>query len=248
MRKYRFNKKDGTKSMLIIFLMITIGAVIIGYFGTRYFLYPIFIKGTTAEVTGIEENQNQDTATQSNNSVQNSTVSEESEEPEEKRHTFYIYHVQMGNFSSEKNAELLIDSLEENDIYAYVLKENGLKVVTAPLADYGQAEVLKNNLLTYAKDAFILKRQVQVENTSVQTTITNILNDLNEARSQPDSSRWINILKDAFQDGLGDSQMEQETLQVFQNIYDEVNQIDTSENNLFDIEKNIIIMIEEIIS
>ncbi len=247
MRKYRINKNDGIRHLLIVFLMITLGAVIIGYFGTRYFIYPILIKESDAQLTNIEEHD-QGTVPQANEPVQQLKEAEELAEPEKNINAFYIYHVQLGNFSTEKNADSLINRLEEDNIYAYVFEDDGFKVVTTPVIDYNQAEVIKDNLLAYAEDAFIFKRQIQVDNVSVETTITNILNDLREAHSQPDSNQWIKKLKGAFQDGLGDSQMKQETIQAFQSIYDEVNQIDAWENNLFDIEKRIIIMIEEIIS
>lgn len=249
MKKHRFKKNDGLKPILILFVMITCGAVIIGYFGTRYFVYPIFIKEPNAEITDLNsgQEQNQDSKTQPIESSKKEEVSARESE-NNRANEFHIYHVQLGNFTAKENANLLISELEKGGIYAYILGSDGFKVVTTPVANYEQAETLKNCLIDYAQDAFILKRKVNVENTSVETTITNVLYDLNEARAEPEGQQWIQKLKSAFQDGLADSQMEQETIKTFQKIYDEVNKIETLEkNDLFEMEKKIIIMVEEII-
>lgn len=234
--------------MLIIFLIITCGAVIIGYFGTRYFVYPIFIKGPDTETTDLNVDQNQDSTTQPIESTSEETEDVILEEPTDKANEFQIYHVQLGNFSEKENANLLISELEKDGIYSYILGNEGFKVVTTPVTSYNQAEVLKNSLIDYAQDAFILKRKVNVENTSVKSTIMNILNDLDEAHTQTEKEQWVQKLKNAFQDGLADSQMEEKTMESFQNIYDEVNKIETFEDNqLFELEKKIIIMVEEIL-
>lgn len=247
MKKYKPRKRVEIRPFLMMVAFIIVGAVVIGYFGTRYVVYPVFLRNE-ADANTIEESSNSnasqtipETSTeQSKDTAEEITINEEET---------YIYHVQLGHFSIEQNANLLIEEVKKDGIFTYVLEDDGYKVVTAPCMRYNQADKIKDKMRAYVPDAFILKRKMSVDSTLVKNTIENILNDLNEVHTQSEvSDEWIAKLKNAFQYGLGDSQMEEKTMETFQSIYDEINKVDHIQNNdLFELEKMIIMKVEEII-
>lgn len=249
MKRYRLKRSESLKPLLAMLLIIIFCAVILGYFGTRYIVYPVFINNNTKNVD-IKNNGTGTVTQQSNIQSTQTQVQDSKQNSETKLKDFYVYHIQLGNFSSEENANALVNELKGNGIYAYILNDNGYKVVTTPAADYDKAAVIKEKLLTYAVDAFVLKRIVYVENTSVQTSIQNILNYLYEAHTESAkiNDAWMLKLKDLFQEGSGDMQLAAETIQTFQKIYDEVNNIKSYQNiGSYDLEKIIITNIENII-
>ncbi|NLK71709.1 MAG: SPOR domain-containing protein [Clostridiales bacterium] len=249
MKRYRLKRSESLKPLLAMLLIIIFCAVILGYFGTRYIVYPVFIHNNTKNVD-IKNNGTGTVTQQSNIQSTQTQVQDSKQNSETKLKDFYVYHIQLGNFSSEENANALVNELKGNGIYAYILNDNGYKVVTTPAADYDKAAVIKEKLLTYAVDAFVLKRIVYVENTSVQTSIQNIINYLYEAHTESAkiNDAWMLKLKDLFQEGSGDMQLAAETIQTFQKIYDEVNNIKSYQNiGSYDLEKIIITNIENII-
>lgn len=249
MKRYRLKKSESLKPLLAMLLIIIFCAVILGYFGTRYIVYPVFINNNTKNV-GFDDNGSGIATQQSNIQSTQTQVQDSKHSSETKLKDFYVYHIQLGNFSSEENANALVNELKGNGIYAYILNDNGFKVVSTPAADYDKATAMKEKMLSYAEDAFVLKRIVYVENRSVQTTIQNILNYLYEALTEPAkiNDAWILKLKDSLQGGYTDVQFAAETIQAFQKIYDEVNNIKSYQNiGSYDLEKIIITNIENII-
>lgn len=248
MKKYKPKSNYAIKPLIFMLVIITVSAVMIGYFGTRYIVYPIFLKNNSG-IERVENNISSPEIVEESANVETPVKETSDSKPSLNSKEFLVYHVQLGNFTAKENADALIKELEEDGIFAYILEDEGFKVVTVPRTSYNQAESNKNEILNYAQDAFILKRRVHVDNVSVKTTIENILNDLNEAHTQKEiGEAWLTKLKGAFQDGLGDSQMEEKTIATFQKLYDEVNQIDNIQNNeLFELEKMIIMKVEEIL-
>lgn len=246
MKKYKSRKYIELRPFLMMVAFIVAGAVIIGYFGTRYIVYPVFLKNE-ADTQTIEQysdsNANHDIPETSDEQLKDTTEKGENEEKA------YIYHVQLGHFSIKHNADLLIEEAKKDGVFTYVLEGDGYKVVTTPCMSYNQADKIKEKMQIYAPDAFVLKRKINLDNTSVKNTIENILNDLNEVHMQSNvSDEWVKKLKNAFQYGLGDSQMKEKTMETFQSIYEEINKIENIQNNdLFELEKMIIMKVEEII-
>lgn len=250
MKRRRLKKNETLIPFLVILLIITCSATLLGYFGTRYIVYPIFLEGEPS--IGNVENKSTipETAASTNNEAPKETDSAAVQQiSSTQSEDFIIYNVQLGNFSSKENADILIGELEQDDIYAYILGDKGYKVVTSPVMDYAQADVIKNKVIKYAQDAFVLKRKVYVEDEAVESSVKNIINRLHQVKTEQSlSEENAQELKEALNQALNNKNMEEKTITSFQNMYDEVNKIkDYPNNELFELEKMIIMKVEEIL-
>lgn len=245
MNKRPIRKNENMKPFIVILLIIITIAVIAGYFGTRYVVYPLFIKDKSMIVkkvkSNIEEGVDDNKQTENNNSDSDNKNSVTS-----KTNGFTIYNVQLGNFGSKENADALIEDLKEAKVYAYILNDNGYKVVTSPVTEYNFAEIQKNNIKEFSEDAFILKREVSAEKETTELTIKKILNNVYKAKKDQTTEQYIEELRKNIKESLNTKSLKEETTQVFQSMYDEVNK-DEYKKELYELEQMIIENIEQII-
>ncbi|MCG8484192.1 MAG: SPOR domain-containing protein [Clostridia bacterium] len=246
MYKRPMRKNETMKPFFVVLLVITVGAVIVGYFGTRYVIYPLFIKDNHMVVRKVESNTIKDNIVKDNRNTNTTNEQANHTTINSNSNEFIVYSVQLGNFGSRENAIALIEDLKEEGIHAYILNDNGYKVVTSPVIDYNDADIQKNNVKSFSEDAFILKRKFFAENETVEAALKNILNNISQAKKEENGEKYLEELRTVIKKSIDSQSLEQETVQVFQTMYEEVNK-DNYKKELFELEKMIIMKIEEII-
>lgn len=163
-------KNDETFESIAMMLLIVVGiAVIVGYLGTRYVVYPVFLKEETSSNVSHEKlneqlSNDQDNEEKANTDTQELVVQTGTENNEDSvsttKSSFCVFHVQLGKFQEKDNAQVLIKELGNKDIKTYTLSDGGYKVVTLPFANYEEAVIMREKMSESYKDAFILKREV----------------------------------------------------------------------------------------
>lgn len=234
------------KPFFVGLLVITVGAVIVGYFGTRYVIYPLFIKDSSFVVKKVESQVNVDTIINEKEKARDINEKTNQAAINSNSNNLTLYSVQLGNFGSKENAATLIKELEAEGVFAYILNEQGYKVVTSPVTNYTAADNQKRTLRDFSEDAFVLKRKVYTENDIAEATVKSILNAVYQAREKENGEKYLQELRSVIKESLESQSLEQETVQVFQTMYDEVNK-ENYKKELFELEKMIIMRIEEII-
>ncbi|MFA5527809.1 MAG: SPOR domain-containing protein [Peptostreptococcales bacterium] len=164
-------KNDESFESIAMMLLIVVGiAVIVGYLGTRYVVYPVFLKEETKSIANNEklneqiskdlDNEKVEVNTQTNGLVVQTETENGNKSVSTTNSSFCVFHVQLGKFQEEDNAQVLIKELNEKAIQTYTLVDSGYKVVTLPFASYEEAETMRKKVSPTYKDAFILKREV----------------------------------------------------------------------------------------
>lgn len=169
--KRKLLKNDESFESIAMMLLIVVGiAVIVGYLGTRYVVYPVFLKEEIRSSVDNEKldekiSKGQENEEKVNTKTQETVVQTGTETTKDPaitttHNSFSVFHVQLGKFQEKDNAQILIKELNEKDIKAYTLVDSGYKVVSLPFTSYEEAEDMRKKISQSYKDAFILKRDV----------------------------------------------------------------------------------------
>lgn len=172
--KTRSKSKKNNLTIIVFIALLFIGAPLIGFLGTRYFLIPKYFNNqqkaassTVNENTTEELRKKIENKTSASNEKNEETQPKEEQSSEEKLYTFEIpalsiYNIQVGSFDNKQHAQNQIDSLNEKGLGGYIIDTDRFRVVAMSFTERSEAEKYKEEIKNHYSDAFISPRELSL--------------------------------------------------------------------------------------
>lgn len=171
--KTRKNNKNTYLKFIGIIIILAVLSISIGFFGTKYYLYPrlfanqdnITDNSAAKNNTEKQPQENADSKA-SNTDKKEATIDNSSEKStEEKLYTFEIpplsiYNVQVGSFNERKYAQSHIKGVNDKGLAGYIVDSERYRVIVMSFVKRNSADQFKNNIKEHYSDAFISPRQL----------------------------------------------------------------------------------------
>lgn len=175
MRQKRTKSRKRVKSNKIFIklafgLLLPVLSILIGYFGTKYFIAPKLIQSTYVE--NKTENKGKELINKLVRKNQEKTQELEqnsSNADEQKVYTFElpalsIFNIQVGSFSDINYAQNQVDELDEKGFKGHIIESNGYKVIAMSFLKRDDAEKFRDQIKNNYSDAFISPINLPVRN------------------------------------------------------------------------------------
>lgn len=154
-------------------MLICILAVSIGYFGTKYYLFPKFLTSQNESAGGKVVKKNLDKQPQKNvneqsletNKKEVTTDTSSEQSTENKLYTFEvpplsIYNVQVGSFDEKKYAQNHIKDINDKGLAGYIVESERYRVIVMSFVERSSADQFKTSIKEHYSDAFISQKQL----------------------------------------------------------------------------------------
>lgn len=176
--KTRSKSKKNNLTIIVFIALLFIGAPLIGFLGTKYFLIPKYFDNqqNTASST-VNENTNENTTEKLREKIENKTSAsnekneetqlKEDQSSEEKAYTFEIpalsiYNIQVGSFDNKQHAQNQVESLNKKGLGGYIINTDRFRVVVMSFTERSEAEKFKEEIRNHYSDAFISPRELSI--------------------------------------------------------------------------------------
>lgn len=176
--KTRSKSKKNNLTIIVFIALLFIGAPLIGFLGTKYFLIPKYFDNqqNTASST-VNENTNENTTEKLRKKIENKTSAsnekkeetqlKEEQSSEEKAYTFEIpalsiYNIQVGSFDNKQHAQNQVESLNKKGLGGYIVDTDRFRVVAMSFTERSEAEKFKEEIRNHYSDAFISPRELSI--------------------------------------------------------------------------------------
>lgn len=178
MRRNRTKTRKNNNSMYLkvigVVIIVSVLSISIGFFGTKYYLYPKLFASQSNNSTGSkivkkdlskqpQENVSNQTSSTNEKEVATDTSNEQS--AEKKLYTFEvpplsIYSVQVGSFDEKKYAESHIKDIKDKGLAGHIVESDRYRVIVMSFVERSSADQFKNNIKEHYSDAFISPKQL----------------------------------------------------------------------------------------
>ncbi|MTI48559.1 MAG: SPOR domain-containing protein [Firmicutes bacterium] len=220
-RTRRSSKKSNVNKWANIFVFFVVApavAILISLGLVKYLLLPQFMpdKEANSVIDNVSKDtdQNQDEENSGKDNEENSENSNNNNSgiATYKLDGMNLFSIQVGSFSSNDNAEKLVNQLKENNLDGYIVDQESYKVFTGTFFSKEETETYLEIVRETYNDAFIKSFDINgstikynVNNKQYMDIVAIIISDLNNAFGQ-ESSLWTDALKN------GDVQAVKETM------------------------------------
>ncbi|WP_129596840.1 SPOR domain-containing protein [Anaerophilus nitritogenes] len=151
-RKESEGKKIGIIFLLGILIFLSVGC---GFLLTQHIIIPSFLNHQIEQKNIVKQEERKKT--------------QEKKENEQSRidtkntlslNGLDMFSIQIGSFSTSENAQNMVDNLYERKIPAFIVDENGYKVITAVMLDRNSADVFMKTIKSEYEEAFVLSKRI----------------------------------------------------------------------------------------
>lgn len=176
--KTRSKSKKNNLTIIVFIALLFIGAPLIGFLGTKYFLIPKYFDNQQNTASGtVNENTNENTTEKLRKKIENKTSAsnekneetqlKEEQSSEGKAYTFEIpalsiYNIQVGSFDNKQHAQNQVESLNKKGLGGYIVDTDRFRVVAMSFTERSEAEKFKEEIRNHYSDAFISPRELSI--------------------------------------------------------------------------------------
>lgn len=158
-------------SILMIFFLVTVGAVYCGYLGTKHIILPFFLEKEDGRIAvGVAEEKKDASQevtlgeTQGLGNEINSAEQVQKIEKETVEEKIRLYTLKFGTYSTEENGNRAVEDLAKKSIFSYPVSVEGeYRIYSLPFCEKEDATAFKEGYLAMGEDCFVVPRSFSLK-------------------------------------------------------------------------------------